>query len=287
VADVNAENGRGLCGIVDGHDVVVGRPDWVRAQCHTNNDALDRALNAYAHDGHTPVAVAVDGRLAAALAFGDRLRSDSRALLQQLREEGNAVYVLSGDHPHVVHAVARQLDMKTEHVQGHVSPEAKQTFVERLQSEGRVVAMIGDGVNDAAALQAADVGVAVEGGSTASLVAADVFLTRDGLQPVNDLFDGAHHVMRVVRRNLGFSLGYNLLGALAAMSGLVGPLVAAIAMPISSLVVVAASILQGSFCTLDTPEDAPRTSGASPSDRDAIPHRPAPAQSATHAASAA
>ena len=207
--------------------------------------------------------------MAAALSFGDRIRPDSKPLLHDLHEKGKTVYVLSGDHPTVVAAVARQLGLPPERAHGHVAPEEKQAFVEERRADGRTVVMIGDGVNDAAALQAADVGVAVEGGSTASLVAADIFLTRDGLQPVADLFDGSHHVMRVIRRNLGFSLGYNFIGALAAMSGLVGPLVAAIAMPISSLVVVTASILQGSFR-----EASPSTTTAATvptSDRTAVP----------------
>jgi len=161
------------------------------------------------------------------------------------------------------------LGIRPDRVRGHVLPEDKRDVVERLQEDGRIVAMIGDGVNDAAALQAADVGVAVEGGSTASLVAADVFLTRDGLGAVADLFEGAGRVMRVIRRNLGFSLLYNVAGAAAAMSGLVGPLVAAIAMPLSSLVVVTSSISQRSFST-----DSP----ASPSDSAPVgapPSRPA------------
>ncbi len=94
---------------------------------------------------------------------------------------------------------------------------------------------------DAAALQAAQVGIAVQGGSTPSLVAADVFLTRDGLQPVSVLLNGSRRTMRVIRRNLGLSLLYNVVGASAAMLGLVTPLVAAIAMPVSSLAVVLSS----------------------------------------------
>jgi len=248
VADVDATSGHGIAGTVEGRRIVVGRPDWVAARADDPSD-YRTALAGFAEARHTPVAVAVDGRIAAALAFGDRLRPNSHAILQSLAARGTDVYVCSGDHPDVVAAVAQALDLAPERARGHVTPEAKQAFVERLRAGGRTVAMIGDGVNDAAALQAADVGIAVEGGSTASLVAANVFLTRDGMQPVDELFTGADRVMRVIRRNLTFSLGYNVLGAAAAMSGLVGPLVAAVAMPISSLVVVASSILQRSFPT--------------------------------------
>ncbi len=246
VEDVDAVSGQGIRGRVDGHDVIVGRPDWVRTFTSTWPDDPDR-FTEWAEHGHTPVAVAVDGRLAVALSFGDALRPDSADILSMLDAMGTDVSLLSGDHPTVVSAVARSLGLPADRARGHVMPEDKQAAVERLQQEGRTVAMIGDGVNDAAALQAADVGIAVEGGSTASLVAADVFLTRDGLSPVADLFRGADRVMGVIRRNLSFSLFYNVAGAAAAMSGVVGPLVAAVAMPLSSLVVVTSSILQRSF----------------------------------------
>ena len=265
VDDVEAVHGQGIRGRVDGCDVAIGRPDWVRTLTTDWPADLDRFAD-FAQQGHTPVAVAVDGRPAAALAFGDAIRPDSADILRMLHEAGTDVYLLSGDHPRVAAAVARTLGIRPDRVRGHVLPEDKRDVVERLQEDGRIVAMIGDGVNDAAALQAADVGVAVEGGSTASLVAADVFLTRDGLGAVADLFEGAGRVMRVIRRNLGFSLLYNVAAAAAAMSGLVGPLVAAIAMPLSSLVVVTSSISQRSFST-DSP--APRSDstpvGAPPS----------------------
>jgi len=277
VSDVDAVNGQGIRGRVDGHDVAVGRPDWVRTIASGWPADLDR-FAAFARTGHTPVAVAVDGRPAAALAFGDAIRNDSAGVIEMLNAGGTDVYLLSGDHPRVARAVARTLGIRSDRVRGRVMPEDKQRFVEDLREEGRTVAMIGDGVNDAAALQAADVGVAVEGGSTASLVAADVFLTRHGLDPVADLFNGADRVMRVIRRNLGFSLCYNIVGAAAAMSGLVGPLVAAIAMPLSSLVVVTSSIGQRSFAS---PVESTAGSG-SRSTREPDREPAGPARTATH-----
>jgi len=274
VEEVEAVSGQGIRGRVDGHTVVVGRPDWVRTQIRDRPSTLD-PFDRFARSGHTPVAVAVDGRLAAAVAFGDRLRPDSAAIAASLSTAGADVYLLSGDHPRVVSAVADQLDLPADRARGHVVPEDKQAFVEQLQAAGRTVAMVGDGVNDAAALRTADVGVAVEGGSTASLVAADVFLTRDGLRPVATLFNGSAQVMRVVRRNLGFSLLYNVLGAAAAISGLVGPLVAAIAMPMSSLVVVTSSIAQRSFRSAEgSPSTAPRS--AQPHPAQPHPAQPSP-----------
>ena len=268
VTDMDTEQGHGICGIVEGHRVAIGRPDWVQRE-HTSlaGDATsDDPFMRFAHDGHTPVAVAIDGELRAALAFGDRIRPESRAIVQQLVEAGTDVYLCSGDHPDTVHAVARRLGLPEDRAHGHVSPERKRDAVDALRAADYTVMMIGDGVNDAAALQTADVGVAVEGGSTASLVAADIFMTRAGLEPVAELLDGARSVMGVVRRNLGFSLGYNVLGAAAAIAGWVGPLFAAVAMPISSLVVVTASIAQRSF-RKPSAGQRPRTPAADREDR--------------------
>ena len=239
--------GQGVRGRADGRAVVVGRPSWVEAQAGPVPPAWREALAAWAEAGHTPVAVAVDGRVAAVLAVGDRIRDDAAALVRQLEAEGRHVHVLSGDDPAAVASVARTLGIAPARAHGGVSPEGKRAAVARLQAEGRVVLMVGDGVNDTAALRQADVGAAVGGGTTASLVAADLFLTRPGVRPLLDALGGARLSMRTVRRLLAVSLVYNVLGAGAAVAGLVTPLVAAAAMPVSSLLVVALALLQPSF----------------------------------------
>ena len=239
--------GQGVRGRADGHAVVVGRPAFVEAQAGPVPAHWREALAAWAADGHTPVAVAVDGRVAAVLAVGDRIREDAAALVRQLEAEGRHVHVLSGDDPAVVASVARALGIDPARAHGGVGPEEKRAAVARLQAEGRVVLMVGDGVNDTAALRQADVGAAVGGGTTASLVAADLFLTRPGVRPILDAMGGARLSMVTVRRLLGVSLVYNALGAGAAVAGLVTPLVAAAAMPVSSLLVVALALLQPSF----------------------------------------
>jgi Cu2+-exporting ATPase len=245
---VEAEAGAGIRGLVACHAVVVGRPDWVAAQtAHALPAEFADAFRRYAAEGHTPVAVLLDGGWAAALAFGDALRDDAPALVRAFEAEGKEVHLLSGDHPEAVAVVARRLGIAPARARGGATPEEKHAAVEALRNAGRVVLMVGDGVNDAAALQAADVGVAVGGGSTASLVAADVFLARPGLGPLHLLTGGARGVMRTVRRLLALSLLYNAAAAAAAVAGLVTPLVAAVAMPVSSLLVVALAILQPSF----------------------------------------
>lgn len=248
-ADLSSEAvaGKGIRGRIYGRDVIVGKPDWVAENTSLPDATLQTALERFSTGGLTPVGVGVDGRFVSVLAVGDRLRDTTADTIARLKETGKALYLLSGDHQEVAHAVAGQLDLPTANVFGDVSPEGKTAFVQDLQAQGHVVAMVGDGVNDAAALQAADVGIAVQGGSSASLVAADVFLTRPGLEPVAELLAGSSRVMRIIRRNLTVSLLYNLAGAGAAIAGLVTPLVAAVAMPISSLFVVASSILSRSF----------------------------------------
>ncbi len=258
---VEATAGQGVAGTVDGRRVAVGRPDWVGAPIPAE---WSRRLAAWAAEGLTPVAVAVDGRAAAVFAVGDTPRDDAAAFVARMTREGREVHVLSGDDPATVAAVAARLGIA--HARGGASPEDKRAAVEAWQAAGRHVLMVGDGVNDAAALRQADVGVAVGGGTTASLVAADVFLTRGGVAPVADALAGAARAVATVRRLLAISLGYNAVAAAAAVAGLVTPLVAAAAMPVSSVLVVALALAQPAFrapgrssaghAASDTPSDA-------------------------------
>ncbi len=140
----------------------------------------------------------------------------------------------------MVRAVARSLGLPDEECHGALSPEDKRAEVARAGTGGRVV-MVGDGVNDAAAIAAASVGVGVHGGAEACLAVADVYLTRTGLTPLVTLGAGAARTMRVIRRNIAFSIAYNLVGVTLAMSGAINPLLAALLMPASSLTVVLAS----------------------------------------------
>jgi Cu2+-exporting ATPase len=250
--DVEQTVGGGLRGIADGQAVVVGSAEFVQALAKQSDFDATAQVMQWALQGLTPVLVAVDGRIRAALAFGDPLRADAKASLDALRNIGCRVGILSGDHPQVVAAVAAQLGLDPALCWGGATPEAKLAAVEREKAHGDVV-MVGDGVNDAAALAAATVGVSVHGGAEASLQAADAFLTRPGLEPVVELIDGARRTVAVIRRNIAFSLVYNLVGVALAMSGVLSPLVAAVLMPISSLTVVSSSFKSRTFARR-TPE---------------------------------
>lgn len=239
--------GVGIRGAVSGNNLVVGSPEWVSGEVDIAADTFQTDIKNATSNGYTPVLVAIDDKIAGVASIGDRVRDDAAPLIRSLEAGGKEVHILSGDHPEAVAVVAQRLGLSDKRARGGVSPEDKRAAVEGFQAEGRTVLMIGDGVNDAVALQAADVGVAVGGGSTASLVAADVFMTRPGVAPVAELLRGSEAVMQTIKAALGISLLYNVVGASAAMAGIVTPLVAAVAMPISSLLVVTMAILQPSF----------------------------------------
>src|SRR5690554_5140692 len=231
--------------------VAVGRLDWLAGPRGDDQTMTRwRQLEAdFAAAGSSPVFVAIDGRIACALSMGDRMRDDTPALIQKLRHKGLQIGVLSGDHPDLVAQCAASLGVEPALTRGGVSPEEKRAFIIALRAENpdAVIVMVGDGVNDAIAMQQADVGIAVFDGAQAALVAADIFVTREGLAPIGLLFDGTNHVMRTIHRNLAGSAVYNALGISAAALGFVTPLVAAVAMPFSSLFVIASSLMQRSF----------------------------------------
>ncbi|MEY4374583.1 MAG: cation-transporting P-type ATPase [Candidatus Eisenbacteria bacterium] len=234
--DVRVRIGAGVSGRIDGHHVAVGSPHWIRTLVRAY-DLVASCPTCASDPSLTPVWVAVDGQVVACAGFGDRIREDVPATLARLREAGWDLHLLSGDDSAVVAAAGRALGFAPEQVTGGASPEDKVAVIEALARKGRVV-MVGDGVNDAAAIARATVGVGVRGGAEACLAAADVYLARPGLAALASLTTGAKRTLGVIHAGLGLSLAWNLAGAAMAMAGLVNPLVAAIAMPLSSVSVV-------------------------------------------------
>ena len=229
--EVRVEIGGGVAGLVAGRRVAVGSPAWIARRAEASPFPMRSAATL------SPVWVAVDGRVVAVAGFGDRLRDDAAATLERLRADGWTLHLLSGDDPVVVAETARALGIAAACTRGGASPEDKRAAVEALARHGRVV-MVGDGVNDAAAIARATVGVGVHGGAEACLAAADVYLSRPGLASLVALTTGARRTLGVIRVGLAFSLAWNVVGAALAIAGLVNPLVAAIGMPVSSLTVV-------------------------------------------------
>ncbi len=247
VTDAVETLGGGIVGTVAGVELVVGSPTFVAQRSGASPaDWVAGQLAVWTRQMLTPVLVARQGEVVAAVAFGDRLRSDAKPTLRRLERAGWRIEVLSGDDPDVVAAVGRELGLEPAQLTGGASPEQKLARVQRAAAEGPVV-MVGDGVNDAAALAAATAGVAVHGGAEASLAVADVAIGRPGLAPLVDLLDGARITLRTIKRNFVFSLAYNLVGASLAGAGLINPLVAALLMPASSLTVLASSLRTAAF----------------------------------------
>ncbi len=240
-SDVTHVFGGGIRGLVDGHDVVVGSPRFV-ASALRQPEPLDPSPRprgpSVVPDALTPVHIAMDGALVAVAGFGDPVRPETARALAALRERGWTVGMLSGDASGVCHEIGAQLGIERADIFAEATPETKAATVDARRRDGAVV-MVGDGVNDAAAMATASVGIAVHGGAEAALATADAYLTTPGLGPIVTLVEGSRRTMRVVRRNIAFSLAYNVLGIGLAMTGHLNPVVAALMMPVSSLTVVA------------------------------------------------
>lgn len=235
-AEVRHTIGGGIEGEVAGRRVVVGSPAFVRARARGE-------VTLPADASLTPVLVAVNGAIVGTAGFGDPIRTDARAVLDTLRRAGWRLRILSGDSPDVVASVGDQLGFAPTEVRGGVTPEEKLAEIERAD-DGRIV-MVGDGVNDAAAMARATVGIGVKGGAEACLAVADVYLSRSGLAPLAELMERSRLVLRTVRRNIAFALFYNAVGVTLAMLGVLDPLVAAVLMPVSSVSVILHSWLAG------------------------------------------
>lgn len=252
--------GAGIEGLVADHQVAVGSPGYIRERV---GEEPAWALEAHDHvvsRALTPVWVAVDGALAAVAGVGNPIRRDAVAFVSGLRELGWRPAILSGDDPNVVKAVARAIGIPWDSAHGGLTPEDKVRYVEAEGCWGTVV-MVGDGVNDAAALSAATVGIAVHGGAEASLAAADIYLGRPGLEPIIELVKGSARTLRTIHRCLGISLVYNAVAAGLALGGMISPLVAAILMPLSSFTVLTLAWSAKTFGT-GQKDTKPRLTGA-------------------------
>ena len=258
--EAEQHHGAGIVGHFRGRDIFVGSLDFMQRHVEETPSWVTQKVEEWTAKALTPIAIVEDGDVIAMAALGDPIREEAAEVLQDLRTKGWQVGILSGDHPSVVDAVGVMLDIPQALRVGGASPERKLELVRSSQEQGTVV-MIGDGVNDTAALAAAHVGIGVHGGAEACLAAADIFLSRPGLVPLQEVMNGAKLTMRTIRRNLTFSFFYNVIGASLAMAGLINPLWAAIFMPISSLTVVTHSFRASSFG--DT--SCPSSTSSSPS----------------------
>jgi Cu+-exporting ATPase len=239
-------SGLGAEASVDQHLVAVGSSAYLR-HIPVEVGALDAEANRAAQYGRTPVFVAVDGALAGMIELADTIRPGSATAVRRLRAAGVRVVLLTGDRLAVAESVAREAGIAD--VVADVSPEGKVTEVRRLQREGHVVAMVGDGINDAPALAQADVGIAMGGGTAIAIEAADAALMREDLGAVADLLALSRRAVRVIRQNLFWAFAYNVIavpiaaGVLYPVTGLLlSPVLASAAMALSSVTVIGNSL---------------------------------------------
>ncbi len=236
VADFHATAGLGVAATVAGQPVLLGSANWLVQSGIT----LDSALQASAHEMEAQamscVYMAQGGKHVAIIVLADRLRSDAQQLVSELREAGIVLTLLSGDRRPVAEAIARQLGGME--VIAEVLPQDKDQVIQKLQRNGAVVAMVGDGVNDAPALIRADVGIALGSGTDVSVESADIVLMHNELSKVLQATKLSRRTLRTIKQNIGLSFVYNTIMVPLAMMAKVSPLVAAITMPISSLVVI-------------------------------------------------
>ncbi|MDT3329360.1 heavy metal translocating P-type ATPase [Microbacterium sp. KSW-18] len=224
--------GFGVQGVIDGAAVVAGRPSWLAEQWAV-------AVPADLPEG-TVVAVARDGAYLGAIVVADTVKDSSAAAIARFRELGLEPILLTGDTASSAARVAA--DVGISRVEAGVTPAGKLDAIRRLQGEGRVVAMVGDGVNDAAALAAADLGIAMGGGTDAAIAASDITVVSGDLTVVADAVRLARRTLGVIKGNLFWAFAYNVAAIPLAMAALLNPLVAAAAMALSSVFVVTNSL---------------------------------------------
>lgn len=233
--------GSGIRASVDGKTITVGSPEFVLGHCSGTGDA-PKWLESAHEAGVSPVLVAADDSPIGAIGLGDRPRKDTAAAIERLKGAGWKVRVLSGDAQSITTRIGGMVGVPAEACEGGLTPERKLARVREIQSQGLPVLMVGDGVNDSAALAAADVGVAVHGGAEASLTAADVHISTPGLTRLADFVDAGPRMVGTIRRMFMVSLAYNLLAGGLAMAGYIHPMLAAALMPVSSLSTLAVAM---------------------------------------------
>ncbi len=232
-SEFRSQPGRGVQAVVDGVDVWVGRP-----QERTGEAAA--VLERWESAGRTAIVIERAGRTVGAIALADTIKPEARDAIAGLRRMGIDVALLTGDNERAARTVADAVGI--EHVRAGVSPAEKLAEIARLQSEGHRVGMVGDGVNDAAALAQADLGIAMGTGTGVAIEAADISVLSGDLRGVARALRLARETYTIVLQNLGWAFGYNLIAIPLAMTGLLSPALAAVAMGVSSITVVTNSL---------------------------------------------
>jgi P-type Cu+ transporter len=247
VEDFRNRDGLGVEGVVDGHAVVAGRPALLEEWGVELPRELQAALAQAQEQGQTAIAAAWDGRARALFVVADTIKPSSTAAVAELKRLGLRPVLLTGDNEHTARAVAAQVGI--DEVIAEVLPAEKAQVVQRLQAEGRVVAMVGDGVNDAPALAQADLGLSIGTGTDVAIEASDLTLVSGDLQAAPDAIRLSRRTLATIKGNLFWAFAYNLAALPLAASGYLNPLIAGGAMAFSSVFVVSNSLRLRRFDT--------------------------------------
>jgi Cu+-exporting ATPase len=261
---VNIE-GKGVQGVVDGHLVLVGRDSLLDEWAITIPSELAAAKTEAEGAGQTAVVVAWDGRAQGVLVVADAVKATSAEAIAQFIALGLTPILLTGDNETVARRVAAQVGI--ERVIAEVLPQQKVEVIAQLQAEGRVVAMVGDGVNDAAALAQADLGLAMGTGTDAAIEAADLTLVRGDLRSAADAIRLSRRTLGTIKVNLFWAFAYNVAAIPLAALGLLNPMLAGAAMAFSSVFVVGNSLRLRSFSSRATSPDPTTATPTAPADQ--------------------
>jgi Cu+-exporting ATPase len=231
--------GKGVQARSGGKDLLLG----TRGHLADNGialDAVEQQITELEQDGKTVIILAVDGLVAALFALADTLKPGSSAAIARLKAMGLEVYMITGDNQRTAAAIARQVGI--DHVLAEVLPEDKAAAVQELRSSGQVVAMVGDGINDAPALVTADIGLAIGTGTDVAIESADITLMSGELDSIPAAIQLSKRTMRKIRQNLFWAFFYNTIGIPFAALGLLNPVIAGVAMAFSSVSVITNSL---------------------------------------------
>jgi Cu+-exporting ATPase len=249
-------------GVVEGRAVVAGRPELLARWALTLPAELERARAGAEASGRTVIAAACDGAVAGLFVVADTPKPTSAAAVGALRGLGLRPMLLTGDNRETARAVAAEVGIEPGDVIAEVLPADKVAVVRDLQAQGRVVAMVGDGVNDAAALAQADLGIAMGTGTDAAIEASDLTLVRGDLRSAADAVRLSRRTLATIKGNLFWAFAYNVAALPLAALGLLNPVIAGLAMALSSVFVVSNSLRLRRFQAAATTNARARSSAA-------------------------
>ncbi len=238
-AHFQSETGRGIEAEIDGKKILLGNKAWLIEQS-VSIDGLQNAAGEFASQGKTPVFMAINGKEAAVFGIADKARPDAAAAILRLKKQGIETLMVTGDTEKTAHYIAAKVGIET--VIANATPEQKLSVIRDYQAQGKKVGMIGDGINDAPALAAADVGFAIGTGTDVAIESADMTLVQGDISKVTAGIELSKKTITVIKQNLFWAFGYNVIAIPVAAAGRLNPMIASAAMALSSVSVIVNSL---------------------------------------------